>query len=59
MPLYEYKCLKCGKTYEAINRMSEIEPCPRCKSRMVQLLPPRRTGIIFKGKGWAKDGYQK
>lgn len=32
MPIYEYKCSKCGKTFEHLVRnSSELEPkCPEC-----------------------------
>lgn len=32
MPIYEYKCQRCGASIEAIvrNRSDEPEKCPRC-----------------------------
>jgi putative FmdB family regulatory protein len=33
MPLYEYKCRKCGKVFELFHRISEDAsktPCPEC-----------------------------
>lgn len=37
MPIYDYKCGECGKTFTKILRMSERktpeqEPCPHCGS---------------------------
>ena len=33
MPIYEYKCLKCGHQFEVIQRFSDnpVEICPKCK----------------------------
>lgn len=33
MPIYEYKCKSCEKTFEALRRMSQGDtpaPCPTC-----------------------------
>lgn len=35
MPIYEYKCNKCGSTFEALIRGSEVPACPDCKSEEV------------------------
>lgn len=34
MPLYEYKCEKCPRTFEKLRKISEREtaPCPVCSS---------------------------
>jgi len=35
MPLYEYRCKKCGEVFDKIRRISEADievTCPRCKS---------------------------
>jgi len=44
MPLYEYQCERCGKTFEELVSLSERDngrPCPKCHSkrarRMVSL----------------------
>ena len=41
MPVYDYECKKCGKTFTVIVRLSEMDPkkktrCPRCSSTQVQ-----------------------
>ena len=36
MPLYEYACRSCGRTFEEVRRMSEADQpiaCPACRSR--------------------------
>lgn len=40
MPLYEYRCQKCGKTYEALarNALAPTDPCPACGSKRVEKL---------------------
>lgn len=32
MPIYEYKCQKCGNEFEALVRKSDEPACPSCKS---------------------------
>ena len=39
MPLYEYQCRKCGKTFEVLRRMQDADnalECPKCRSRKVE-----------------------
>lgn len=36
MPLYEYKCGKCGREYESYRKLSDMgkdEKCPSCGGR--------------------------
>lgn len=57
MPLYEYKCVKCGHRFEKIEpySASEIKKCPECGARAErQLAPP---AIQFKGTGWYVTDY--
>lgn len=39
MPVYEYRCRKCGKTFSRTERISEHgikhARCPKCKSSQV------------------------
>ena len=57
MPLYEYKCVKCGHRFEKIERVSasEIKKCPQCGARAERVL--NRPAIQFKGTGWYVTDY--
>jgi len=57
LPLYEYKCEKCGHRFEKIEPItaSEIKKCPSCRGKAVrQLASP---AIQFKGSGWYVTDY--
>ena len=57
MPLYEYKCAKCGHRFEKIEPFSasEVKKCPKCGGKAErQLAPP---AIQFKGSGWYVTDY--
>jgi len=32
MPLYEYKCARCGEAFEALIRAGTVTTCPQCGS---------------------------
>ncbi len=39
MPLYEYKCLKCGEKFELLRRINDDDSnvkCPKCGSNEVK-----------------------
>ena len=57
MPLYEYKCAKCGHTFEKIEPVSasESQKCPKCGAKAQRLLSP--PAIQFKGSGWYVTDY--
>ena len=52
MPMYEYECLDCTKTFDAIQKFSdpEITECRFCGSEVRRLVS--KPAIIFKGDGW-------
>ncbi len=57
MPLYEYKCVKCGHRFEKIENVgaSETKKCPKCGGKAErQLAAP---AIQFKGTGWYVTDY--
>ena len=57
MPLYEYKCVKCGHRFEKIESLgaSETKKCPKCGAKAErQFAAP---AIQFKGTGWYVTDY--
>ncbi len=38
MPLYEYKCSACAKSFELLVRSSTVPQCPHCGSRQLEKL---------------------
>lgn len=39
MPMYEYRCRKCGKRFEMLRRMQDADrdlECPDCRSAEVE-----------------------
>ena len=57
MPLFEYKCGKCGHHFDKIEKYtaSSIKKCPRCGAKAErQLAAP---AIQFKGSGWYVTDY--
>ncbi len=65
MPIYEYRCSKCGKTFEALQSISAepIRKCIYCLGKTKKIVS--LSSFQFKGKGWYitdyknKDGSEK
>ena len=59
MPLYEYRCKKCGHQFERIQRFSDplVKKCPDCGGKVEQLLSA--PAVQFKGSGWYVTDYAK
>ena len=59
MPLYEYKCLKCGRHTEKIENVDgpHLRKCPHCGGKVEQLVTA--PAIQFKGSGWYVTDYAK
>ena len=57
MPLYEYKCLKCGRNTEKIESVSGpyLKKCPHCGGKMESVITA--PSIQFKGAGWYVTDY--
>src|ERR1700744_5939647 len=57
MPLYEYKCNRCGRHTEKRQKFSdpELTECPHCGGPLERVVSA--PAISFKGGGWFKDGY--
>lgn len=59
MPLYEYKCRSCGKTFEVIQRFSDepLKTHPECGGIVDKLLSA--PAFHLKGTGWYATDYPK
>jgi putative FmdB family regulatory protein len=59
MPLYEYRCAKCGEKFEVIQKFSDApltihEACGGTVERLISL-----SGFSLKGSGWYATDYAK
>lgn len=73
MPLYEFKCEKCGNIFERLQKMNEdYPPCPECGSDEVIKLPSifgfqdksvrraeRESAILKRARDYIIDGKLK
>ena len=59
MPLYEYKCSKCGATVETLQGVHDapLRKCRECGGKLVKLISA--PAIQFKGNGWYITDYAK
>jgi putative FmdB family regulatory protein len=59
MPLYDYKCTKCGHRFERIQKFSDpaVKKCPDCGGKVEQLISA--PAVQFKGSGWYVTDYAK
>ncbi|HSS60253.1 MAG TPA: FmdB family zinc ribbon protein [Candidatus Limnocylindrales bacterium] len=58
MPIYGYRCTKCGHQFEVFQRMSDasVETCPKCQGEVTRVLFP--SGVVFKGSGYYSTDYK-
>jgi putative FmdB family regulatory protein len=59
MPLYEYKCQSCGKTFEVIQKFSDepLKTHPECGGPVEKLFSA--PAFHLKGTGWYATDYGK
>ena len=59
MPIYEYRCLKCGHQFEKIQKISDnpARKCEKCGDRVTRVFHP--VAIRFKGSGFYTTDYGK
>lgn len=59
MPLYEYRCSKCGSVFEVIQKVGEppLKKCFKCGAAVQKVLSP--PALQFKGSGWYVTDYAK
>lgn len=57
MPIYEYKCEKCGKEHEVMQKMTAkpLTVCQSCGGRLKKLIS--NTSFVLKGSGWYVTDY--
>ena len=59
MPIYEFRCKKCGNQIEVIQKMSDKPPtrCKKCGGRLEKMIS--QTAFQFKGEGWYVTDYAR
>jgi putative FmdB family regulatory protein len=59
LPLYEYRCLKCGTHIERIQKFSDspLVKCGQCGGKLERLISA--SAIQFKGSGWYVTDYAR
>ena len=59
MPIYDYKCSKCGHVFEILqNKVIDIEKCEKCGAK-AKRVAANRVGFVFKGSGFYVNDYKK
>ena len=60
MPIYEYRCDKCGHEFETIQKISEspLETCPECTENALRK-KVSAAGFRLKGGGWYETDFKK
>jgi putative FmdB family regulatory protein len=59
VPIYEYRCKKCGHRFETIQKVSDppLNKCEKCKGKAERLVSS--PAIQFKGSGWYVTDYAR
>ena len=59
MPIYEYKCDKCQRVIEVMQKFSDkpLTRCPSCVGRVSRLIS--NCSFQLKGSGWYVTDYKK
>ena len=58
LPIYEYQCANCGRTVEAMQKITDepLRQCPSCKGTLRRLIS--LTSFQLKGNGWYATDYK-
>ena len=58
MPIYEYKCDKCGKEFEVLQKRFDVDeaPCEACGGTGKRFMS--NTSFVLKGSGWYVTDYK-
>jgi putative FmdB family regulatory protein len=59
MPLYDYRCHKCGVTFEVLQKFADepLQIHDGCGGEVERLISP--SALQFKGTGWYVTDYAK
>ena len=62
MPIFDYKCTKCGHEKELILKGDDVDKrgrrkCPECGKKTFERLVSAPAGFDLKGDGYYKGGY--
>lgn len=59
MPIYEYRCHKCRKTFEVMQKFSDqpLSRCPSCSGKVSKIIS--NCSFQLKGSGWYVTDYKK
>ena len=59
MPIYEYRCSKCGEVFEALQKFSDkpLTRCKFCQGRVERLISS--SSFQLKGSGWYLTDYAR
>ncbi len=59
MPIYEYKCSKCGEVFEAFQKINDqpLTACRYCQGKVEKLIS--HSSFQLKGAGWYLTDYAK
>ena len=64
MPIYDYRCCDCQKTFELLVRSSTVPACPACSSQQLEKLvskpapPGESAGILSRARNQAaREGH--
>jgi len=57
MPIYEYKCTKCKKQFEVVQKITDapLTECSSCGGELKKLIT--NTSFVLKGSGWYVTDY--
>ena len=59
MPIYEYRCSKCARTFEVLQAISAepLKKCIYCQGKAKKIVS--LSSFQFKGSGWYITDYKK
>ncbi|MCD6169422.1 MAG: zinc ribbon domain-containing protein [Candidatus Latescibacteria bacterium] len=57
MPIYEYKCERCGHRFERFQSLEdkEVKTCEKCGGPVRRVIS--RSAFVLKGSGWYVTDY--